>query len=44
MPRVGIEPMILVFYRAKAGHAVDRAATVICTGGYTDWKLAAMFL
>jgi hypothetical protein len=29
MPRVGLEPTISAFERAKAVHAVDRAATVI---------------
>jgi hypothetical protein len=29
MPRVGLEPMIPVFERAKTVHALDRAATVI---------------
>jgi hypothetical protein len=29
MPRVGFEPMIPVFERAKKVHALDRAATVI---------------
>jgi hypothetical protein len=29
MPRVGFEPTIQVFERAKAIHALDRAATVI---------------
>jgi hypothetical protein len=29
MPRVGFEPMIPVFERAKTVHASDRAATVI---------------
>jgi hypothetical protein len=29
MPRVGFEPMIQVFVRAKTVHALDRAATVI---------------
>jgi hypothetical protein len=28
MPRVGFEPRIKVFERAKAVHALDRAATV----------------
>jgi hypothetical protein len=31
MPRVGFEPTIPVFERAKNVHAVDRAATVIGT-------------
>jgi hypothetical protein len=31
MPQVGTEPTIPVFERAKAVHALDRAATV--TGG-----------
>jgi hypothetical protein len=34
MPRVGFEPTILVFERAKMVHALDRAATVI--GPSTD--------
>jgi hypothetical protein len=29
MPRVGFEPVILVFKRAKTVHALDRAATVL---------------
>jgi hypothetical protein len=29
MPRVGSEPTIALFERAKIGHALDRAATVI---------------
>jgi hypothetical protein len=29
MPRVGFEPMIPIFQRAKTFHALDRAATVI---------------
>jgi hypothetical protein len=29
MPRVGFQPMIPVFERAKTVHALDRAATVI---------------
>jgi hypothetical protein len=29
MPRMGIEPTIPVFERAKTVHALDRAATVI---------------
>jgi hypothetical protein len=29
MPRVGFEPTIPVFERAKAVHALDHAATVI---------------
>jgi hypothetical protein len=29
MPRVGLEPMIPVFERAKTIHALDRAATQI---------------
>jgi hypothetical protein len=29
MPRVGFEPMIPAFERAKAVHALDRTATVI---------------
>jgi hypothetical protein len=29
MPRVGFEPPIPVFERAKTAHALDRAATVI---------------
>jgi hypothetical protein len=31
MPRVGFQPMIPVFERAKTVHAIDRAATVIST-------------
>jgi hypothetical protein len=29
MPRVGFEPMILVFERAKTVHALDRVTTMI---------------
>jgi hypothetical protein len=29
MPQVGLEPMILVFERAKTVHALERAATMI---------------
>jgi hypothetical protein len=32
MPRVGFEPMIPTFERAKAVHALDRAVTVIARG------------
>jgi hypothetical protein len=41
MPRVGFEPMIPVFERAKAVHALERAATVIeifRTSTFTSWK------
>jgi hypothetical protein len=31
MPRVGFEPTILVFELEETVHALDRAATVICT-------------
>jgi hypothetical protein len=34
MPRVGLEPTIPVFERAKTVHALDRAATVI---GFEKW-------
>jgi hypothetical protein len=41
MPRVGFEPTILAFERAKRVHALDRAATV--TGdvkfGPSKWKM-----
>jgi hypothetical protein len=30
MPRVGFEPTIPVFERAKTVHALDRATTVLC--------------
>jgi hypothetical protein len=33
MPRVGFEPTILVFARAKTVHALDRAGTVIGQSG-----------
>jgi hypothetical protein len=36
MPRVGFEPTIPVFERAKTDHARDRAATVI--GTETNYK------
>jgi hypothetical protein len=29
MPRVGFQPMVTAFERAKSVHALDRAATVI---------------
>jgi hypothetical protein len=32
MPRVGFEPMIRVFERAKMVHALHRTATVIGSG------------
>jgi hypothetical protein len=35
MPRVGFEPMILVFEREKTIHALDRMATVIGSSMYT---------
>jgi hypothetical protein len=35
MPRVGFEPMILVFQRTKMVHALDRAATMIGIYIYT---------
>jgi hypothetical protein len=37
MPRLGFEPTIPEFERAKTVHALDRAATVIgCASPYTD--------
>jgi hypothetical protein len=36
MPEVGLEPMIPAFKRAKAVHALDRAAIVI---GSKHWHL-----
>jgi hypothetical protein len=36
MTRVGLEPMILAFERAKTVHALDRAATVI--GVWKKWR------
>jgi hypothetical protein len=33
MPRVGFEPTILVFDRAKTVHALDRAANVMGVKG-----------
>jgi hypothetical protein len=35
MPRLGFEPTIPVFERAKAVHALDRAATMIGCAQYT---------
>jgi hypothetical protein len=37
MSRVGFEPMIPVFERAKTVHALDRAATVI--GNYFEYAV-----
>jgi hypothetical protein len=39
MPRVGFEPTIPVFERAKTVHALDRASTVIGKGGATSKKI-----
>jgi hypothetical protein len=36
MPRVGFEPTIPVFERAKTVHALDRAAAVIGVLNITD--------
>jgi hypothetical protein len=36
MPRVGFEPTIPVFERAKTVHALDRAAVVIGNAPYRD--------
>jgi hypothetical protein len=36
MPRVGFEPKIPAFERAKTVHALDRAATVIGSEDGTD--------
>jgi hypothetical protein len=36
MPRVGFEPTIPVFERAKTVHALDRAATVIGKERFCD--------
>jgi hypothetical protein len=38
MPRVGLEPTIPVFERAKAVHALDLAANVICRNHFTLFK------
>jgi hypothetical protein len=35
MPRVGFEPTIPVFERAKTVHALDRAVTMVHIQGYT---------
>jgi hypothetical protein len=40
MPRMGFEPTIPVFERAKTVHALDRAATVF--GSYKTAKFVAM--
>jgi hypothetical protein len=37
MPRVGVEPTIPIFERAKTVHALDRAVTVIACCGGIDW-------
>jgi hypothetical protein len=37
MPRVGFEPTITVFERAKTVHALDRAVTVIGTLMHKSW-------
>jgi hypothetical protein len=39
MPRVGFEPPIPVLKRAKAFHALDRAATVIGSEGLCQWLI-----
>jgi hypothetical protein len=39
MSRVGVEPTIPVFERAKMVHALDRAATVIGTNKYKRLKI-----
>jgi hypothetical protein len=39
MPRVGLEPTIPVYERAKIFRALDRAATVIGVGVYHKVKL-----
>jgi hypothetical protein len=36
MPRVGFEPPMTVFERAKTVHALDRTATVIVNGYYNN--------
>jgi hypothetical protein len=41
MPRVGFEPSIPVFERAKTVHALDRAATMI---GNTNTTAPLLFL
>jgi hypothetical protein len=41
MPRVGFEPTIVVFERAKTVHVLDRAATVI---GEDDMYLVKLVL
>jgi hypothetical protein len=40
MPRVGFEPTIPVFELEKTVHALDRAATVIGTLTYTEFKFS----
>jgi hypothetical protein len=40
MPRVGFEPTIPVFERAKTVHALDRSATVV--GGFCTYKYINM--
>jgi hypothetical protein len=39
MPRVGFEPMIPAFERAKTVYALDRAATVIGNVPYGSMEL-----
>jgi hypothetical protein len=39
MPGVGLEPTIPVFEWAKTFHALDRAATVICSDKRTKHKI-----
>jgi hypothetical protein len=38
MPRMGFEPTIPVFERAKSVHALDREATVIGQNVFTKYK------
>jgi hypothetical protein len=44
MPRVGFEPAIPVFERAKTVHALDCAATVIGTGSTNNLLSLSFFM
>jgi hypothetical protein len=47
MPRVGLEPTITVFERAKTFHTLDRAATTIVSvvaGEVRDVRITALKL
>jgi hypothetical protein len=42
MPRVGFEPTIPVFERAKTFHVLVRSATVIGTCGYSPYLTSSL--